>query len=202
MASQCYRARVGRVQHAADLVGSLSDISLPDGENQEFRLGDLWATQTVVLIHLRHFGCILCRHYASKLRDSNAAFEQAGARLVAVGTGGREYAKAFVTERKIPYLVLVDKQLETHDLIGIKSGGKLLVAKPNTLIAAGKALAAGERQGKAGPNPFLFGASNVIAAGGTLSFAWLNGDYQDNAPIDELIAAAWEAGRSQTAAAP
>lgn len=201
MGSQCYRAGVGRVQHAADLVWSLSDISLPDGDNQEFRLGDLWASQTVVLIHLRHFGCILCRHYASKLRNSNAAVEQAGARLVAVGTGGREYAKAFVTERKIPYLVLVDKQLETHDIIGIKSGGKLLIAKPNTLVATAKALAAGERQGKNGPNPFLFGAAHVIAAGGTLRYAWLSDDYQDNAPVDELIAAALEAGQDKSASA-
>jgi len=187
---------VGRVQHAADLVWSLSDISLPDGDNQEFRLGDLWATQTVVLIHLRHFGCILCRHHASRLRDSNAAFEQAGARLVAVGTGGREYAKTFVTERKIPYLVLVDKQLATHDLIGIKSGSPMGILKPGTLYAASKALAAGERQGKSGPNPFLFGASHVIAAGGTLRYAWLNRDYQENAPVEELLAAAQDAARA------
>jgi peroxiredoxin len=193
---------VGRVQPAPDLVGSLSDISLPDGDYVDHRLGDLWAAQTVVLIHLRHFGCILCRHFASRLRDSNAAFEQVGARLVAIGTGGREYAKAFVTERKIPFLVLVDKQLETHDLIGIKSGSKLSIAKPSTLAAAAKALAAGERQGKTGPNPFLFGASNVIAAGGTLSFSWLGGDYQDNAPIDELLAAARDAGRAPSAPAP
>jgi peroxiredoxin len=201
MRRQCYRAFVGRVQQSADLVGSLSDISLPDGDNQEHRLGDLWASQTVVLIHLRHFGCILCRHYASKLRDSNAAFEQIGARIVAVGTGGREYAKTFVTERKIPFLVLVDKQLTTHDLIGIKSGGRLLIAKPTTLVAAAAAIAAGERQGKTGPNPFLFGAANVIAAGGNLTFSWLNSDYQDNAPVEELLTAAAEATQSTAPAA-
>ncbi len=184
---------VGRVQHAADLIESLSTISLPDGDNQEFRLGDLWATQTVVLIHLRHFGCILCRHYAGRLRDSNAAFEAVGARLVAVGTGGREYAKTFVTERKIPYLVLVDKTLVTHDLIGTKSGSQLGVFKPSTLYHAAKALAAGERQGKTGPNPFLFGAAHVIAAGGALNYAWLNDDYQNNAPVSDLLAAAREA---------
>lgn len=187
---------MGRVQPAADLVGSLSDISLPDGDYVDHRLGDLWAAQTVVLIHLRHFGCILCRHFVSRLRDSNAAFEQVGARLVAIGTGGREYAKAFVTERKIHFLVLVDKQLETHELIGIKGGGRLMIAKPNTLVAAAKALAAGERQGKTGPNPFLFGASHVIAAGGVLCFSWLNGDYQDNPPIDELVAMARNADRA------
>ncbi|MFV8755075.1 peroxiredoxin-like family protein [Nannocystaceae bacterium ST9] len=190
---------MGRVQRAADLVGSLADITLPDGGDQNFRLGDLWATQTVVLIHLRHFGCILCRHYASKLRDSNAAFEHAGARLVAVGTGGREYAKAFVTERKIPYLVLVDKQLETHDLIGIKSGTQAGVFKPSTLLHAAKALAAGERQGKSGPNPFLYGAAHVIAAGGLLQYAWLNDDYQDSAPVDELLAAAQAAAATAPA---
>lgn len=191
---KCYLAGVPRVQQAPELVESLAEICLPDGDNQEFRLGDLWVDRTVVLIHLRHFGCILCRHYASRLRDSNPAFEHAGARLVAIGTGGREYAKTFVTERKIPYLVLVDKQLATHDLIGIGSGTALGVFKPTTLYHGLKARMAGERQGPAGPNPFLFGAAHVIGPGGELRYAWLNGDYQDNAPVPELLAAAQGVG--------
>jgi peroxiredoxin len=190
MALRCYLGEVPRVQHAPQLVSALAEVRLPDGDSHEHRLGDLWATQTVVMIHLRHFGCILCRHYASRLRDSNAAFEQLGARLVAVGTGGREYAKTFVAERKIPYLVLVDKHLSTHDIIGIESGSPLGILKPSTLYHGVKALAAGERQGPTGPNPFVFGAAHVIAGGGELRYAWVNGDYQDNAPVAELLAAA------------
>jgi hypothetical protein len=37
-------------------IAALSDLVLEDVAGAEHRLGDLWATQPVVLIFLRHFG--------------------------------------------------------------------------------------------------------------------------------------------------
>jgi hypothetical protein len=37
-------------------IAGLSDISLPDADGVEHRLGDLWADRPVVLVFLRHFG--------------------------------------------------------------------------------------------------------------------------------------------------
>ena len=159
---------MARVQHTSDLVFDLGQITLPDHEGHERRLGELWAEQTVVLVHLRHFGCILCRHYAAGLRDANSEVEAAGARLVAIGTGGRAYAAEFVREHEIPYLVLVDKHLGSHEIIGAKRGPPYGIFKPKVLAAAARAVLDGEMQGKTGPHPFVFGAAHVIAAGGLL----------------------------------
>ncbi|MCA9686456.1 MAG: hypothetical protein KC457_30085, partial [Myxococcales bacterium] len=122
------------------------------------------------------------------------------ARLVAVGTGGRQYARDFIEERGIPYLVLIDKTLESHGKIGIAEGPKLGVLRPRVLWAALKAFLAGNRQGKTGPNPFKYGAAHVIGPGGRLHYAWLNDDYHDNAPLDELLEAAARASGRQLAA--
>jgi peroxiredoxin len=185
--------QMARIQHTSDFVFDLVDTTLPDPEGIEHRLGELWADRTVVLVHLRHFGCILCRHYAAGLREVHPMFESLGARVVAIGTGGRQYAAEFVRDHAIPYTVLVDRHLATHDLIGAKRGTPYGLLQPKVLAAGVRALIAGERQGKTGPNPFVFGAAHVIAAGGMLRYSWLNDDYQDNAPIPELLEAAGEA---------
>lgn len=186
---------MARVQHTSDLVFDLAEITLPDPHGNELRLRELWAEQTIVLIHLRHFGCILCRHYAAGLREAHAEFEAVGARLVAIGTGGRQYAAEFVREHEIPFSVLVDKHLATHEIIGAKRGAPYGIFKPKVVAAAIKAALDGEMQGKTGPHPFVFGAAHVISAGGMLRYAWINDDYQDNAPVEELLDAAKEARR-------
>lgn len=177
------------VQRREEIVEGLSVVELPDWEGGTVRLGELWAEGPVALIHLRHFGCILCRRYAEDLRTAHDRFERAGIRLVAVGTGGRRYAREFVESRQIPYEVLVDKHLVSHDIIGVRSGHPLGLLRPSVLAAGARAIAAGQMQGKTGPHPFLFGAAHVIGSGGDLRFAWINADYHDHAPIASLLEA-------------
>jgi peroxiredoxin len=193
---------VARVECRPEVPTELAGIELVDADDRAVRLGELWTERPVVLIHLRHFGCILCRHYAGALRDFHADFEALGVRLVAVGTGGRQYAREFVAERKIPYEVLVDKHMASHDVIRVKQGPFVGIFKPRVLWAAVKALRYGELQGKTGPNPFKFGAAHVIGPGNVLHYAWINDDYHDNTPVEELLAiAAAAAGRQQAGAA-
>src|SRR6187399_2097370 len=89
-------------------LAALSALSLPDQEGTRHHLGDLWADQPVVLVFLRHFGCIHCREHASQLGERYAELQALGANLVAIGTGNERYAAAFVKDENIPYLVLVD----------------------------------------------------------------------------------------------
>jgi peroxiredoxin len=189
---------VAQVERRPEVPIELAGIELVDADDRPVVLGELWAEQTVVLIHLRHFGCILCRHYAGALRDFHADFEALGVRLVAIGTGGRQYARDFVAERKIPYQVLVDRHMASYDVIRVKQGPFVGILKPRVVWAAIKAWRVGERQGKTGPNPFKFGAAHVIGPGNVLHYAWINDDYHDNTPVEELlgIAAAAAGGGS------
>ena len=165
-------------------------MELVNPDSDVVRLGDLWAEQPVVLVHLRHFGCILCRHFAVKLAAEHPAFEKRGARLVAVGTGGRKYAREFVEERQIRYEMLLDKHTVTHEIIGARSGPPLGIFRPRVVAAAAAAVADGQMQGKTGPHPWIFGAAHVFGVGGEVRYAWLNHDYQDNPPVGELLVAA------------
>jgi peroxiredoxin len=193
---------VARVESRPEVPNQLAGIELVDADDRPVLLGQLWSERPVVLIHLRHFGCILCRHYAGALRDFHSDFEALGVRLVAVGTGGRQYARDFVAERKIPYEVLVDKHMASHEVIRVKQGPFVGILKPRVLWAAVKALRYGERQGKTGPNPFKYGAAHVIGPNNVLHYAWINDDYHDNTPVEELLAIAARAvGRQHAGAA-
>lgn len=45
-----------RVEPAPDLPARLAPITLPEADGGSVRLGDLWAHQPTILVHLRHFG--------------------------------------------------------------------------------------------------------------------------------------------------
>src|SRR5437016_5820610 len=89
-------------------LAALSNVTLPDQNGTPHRLGDLWRDRPVVLVFLRHFGCLHCREHAVELRDRYTDLQGQGIELVAIGTGDRRYAGAFVRDEQIPYLVLVD----------------------------------------------------------------------------------------------
>lgn len=37
-------------------LGAIEDVRLPDSDNNEVRIGDLWLDQPLVLVWLRHYG--------------------------------------------------------------------------------------------------------------------------------------------------
>ena len=146
-----------------------------------------------MLVHLRHFGCILCRHFASRLAREHAKLDAAGIRVVAVGTGGRRYAAKFAADRGIEFPVLVDRDLQSHNVIGALSGPPWGILRPAVVRSAVEAFRDGQRQGKTGPHPWIFGAAHVFAEGGELRYAWLNENYNDNPPLEDLLAEAMRA---------
>lgn len=187
---------MGRVTPNPDIARRLAEVSLPSAEDESTRVGDLWEDKALVLVHLRHFGCILCRHFAARLGEEYRRLTDADVRVVAIGTGGRVYAAEFARMRRIRYTILVDKHLQSHDIIGNLSGPSWGILAPKVLREGLRALAAGERQGKTGPHPWVFGAAHVFAKGGHLRYAWLNENYHDNPPLEELVAEGLAAAKS------
>lgn len=184
---------MGQVEASAQLSIELGRLRLPDPDGGEHRLADLWAKQPLLLIHLRHFGCILCRQFASRLHAHHREFAAAGVRVVAIGTGGRRYAREFVVDQGLEFLLLVDRELVSHAVVGARSGSPLGLLRPQVVRAGLRARAEGHRQGRTGAHPFVFGATHLFARGGRPRFAWLDADYRDHPPIDQLLAQARDA---------
>src|SRR6476661_7303672 len=100
-------------------LAALSDISLADSRGQTHRLGDLWRDQPVVLVFLRHFGCLHCREHVAQLRDQRDDIQALGADIVAIGTGDRAYAEAFVRDTGITFPVLLDDRAEAANAAAV-----------------------------------------------------------------------------------
>ncbi len=110
--------------------------------------------------------------------------------IAAVGTGDLEYARHFAEEHRVTFPLMVDDRSVSYRAVGTKKGSPLDLVKPSVLANGAKALGAGNRQGKPGRAPMVYGAAHVIRPDSSVTFAWINDDFSDNAPIDEVLAAA------------
>jgi peroxiredoxin len=168
---------------------ALSALSLPDQEGTPHRLGDLWQDQPVVVVFLRHFGCHNCRDHAVQLRDRYDDLQRQGIELVAIGTGDRRYAGAFVRDEKIPYLVLVDDDARAARAAAVNVASWYRLLHPSTWAASVQAWKRGARIHKAGKRVTQLGATFVLGPGDQVRYSHVDADSTDHAPVPEILAA-------------
>lgn len=123
------------------------------------------------------------------MRGSEEEINAKGARIVAIGTGDRRYAQAFIDDEQIPFLVLVDDDGTAADAAELKKGGWMQLAGPATMPGALKAAAAGHRQHRTGKRPRQLGATFVIGPGDVVRYEHIDADVSDHAPVEEILEA-------------
>ena len=113
---------------------------------------------------------------------------QAGAQVVAIGTGDERYAAAFVRDEHIPYTVLVDDHADAAHAASVEtvSWGKLLA--PSTWKATVATWRNGHKVHKAGKRVKQLGATFVIAPGDKVLYTHLDTDSTDHALADDVLA--------------
>jgi peroxiredoxin len=167
----------------------LSSISLADQHGTMHRLGALWADQPVIVVFLRHFGCHNCRDHAVQLRDHYDELQAKGIELVAIGTGDARYARAFVRDEKIPFLVLVDDHAEAARAAQVKVSSWYRLLHWSTWKASFEAWKRGARIHKAGKRVTQLGATFVIGPGDHVRYSHVDADSVDHAPVPDILAA-------------
>jgi len=171
-------------------LAALSACSLPDQNGERHRLGDLWADRPVVLVFLRHFGCLHCREHAVELRDRYDDLKAQGVELVAVGTGDQRYAGAFVRDEKIPYLVLVDDDAQAADAASVNNASWYRLLHPTTWAATVATWRRGHRIHSPGKRVTQLGATFVLGPGNEVRYSHVDADSTDHAAIPDVLAAA------------
>jgi peroxiredoxin len=171
-------------------VQALSEVELEDANGTKRRMGDLWAEQPVVLVFLRHFGCLLCREHATDLRERYADITAQQGEVVAVGTGSRRYAAAFVEEEKVPFPVLVDDDGRAARAASVQKVHFFkLVLNPRSWAGTRRAHRAGHRVHRAGRRVTQLGATFVVGPGNQVRYEHLDAHSADHAPLDVVIGA-------------
>lgn len=109
--------------------------------------------------------------------------------MVAIGTGGKRYAKAFIEDEQVPYEVLLDEDGEAAEIVGTNRLTTLSLVKPSQVMAGARALLKGNTQHNAGRRPFQLGATLVIAPGDRLLYEDFEDFAGDHADLDEVLEA-------------
>jgi peroxiredoxin len=123
------------------------------------------------------------------LREHKEDLEKGNATIVAIGTGDLSYAKDFKEKFTVPFPVLVDDPLISYHAVGAGEGSYIDWASPAMLKAAVKAGRSGFTQGKIGKHGLFLGATHIIRPDGSVPYAWVNADFQDDAPLEDVLAA-------------
>lgn len=189
-----------QVQAKNGLASQLAEVRLPESISAApTRLGGLWTERPVLLVHLRHFGCLFCRAHLTRLREHHRRIDGQGAKVVAIGTGDREYGRQIQAELRFSFPLLLDEGLQSYGAVEAGRGHLTDWILPG-VMRAGQAAAVetGARHGRPGKHISVLGATHVIYPDGSVPFAWLNGDFSEDASLErvlELLCATVKPGR-------
>ena len=123
------------------------------------------------------------------MRERYDEITNLGADIVAVGTGDRRYAEAFVGDTGIPFLVLVDDDAAAAHAASLRTLSWFQLLHPRTWKATRETSKRGYHVHKAGKRVKQIGATFVLGAGDRIRYEHLDADSTDHADIDEVVAA-------------
>jgi peroxiredoxin len=131
-----------------------------------------------------------------QLHRARSDFEAAGVPLVLIGQATPRHATHFRRRHQVDLPVLADEKRESYSAAGAKvaTAGELLGPKTvgrglmKTVGSGGKI-----RQGKVVGHPAQLGGAMIVKPDGTIPWSHLSEDASDNAPADEILAAARQA---------
>jgi peroxiredoxin len=123
------------------------------------------------------------------LRRSYPEITARGADVVAIGTGDVRYARAFVTDEDIPFLVLVDDDGAAAAAASVKRASWAALMGPASWSATRRVWKEGFRIHKAGKRVTQLGATFVIGPGPTVRYEHQARDSTDHAAVDAVLAA-------------
>jgi hypothetical protein len=129
------------------------------------------------------------------LRAHETEIKVRGARVIAIGLGGMDYARSFRQETGLEFPLLVDSELSTYHRIGLKKGNIFHLFRSDNFAWRKRARAAGHRQHSFGRDPFQLndpfqlGGTFVFGPGDVDHFTHVSRTFGDNAPLEAVIAA-------------
>ena len=123
------------------------------------------------------------------MRERYDEIRGVGADVVAIGTGDRHYAQAFVRDEQIPVLVLVDDDASAARAASLRTLNWFELLHPRTWKATRETSKRGHHIHKAGKRVRQIGATFVIDTGDRVRYEHLDNDSTDHAEIDAVVAA-------------
>jgi peroxiredoxin len=167
---------------------SLGSTNILDERGAPIELGSLWRERTVVLVFVRHFGCIHCRAHLAELLRARAELLARGVDIAIIGNGSPSFIAGFRDETGWPGPIYTDPSLAAYrEAELVRSVGATL--DPRSLGRAAKALLRGQRQGRTQGDQWQQGGVLVVDPNGAVRWRHASGRPGDNASPAQILAA-------------
>jgi len=122
------------------------------------------------------------------LRDHYPSIRDGGGEVVAVGTGNRRYASAFVAEERIPFPVLVDDHADAARAATVRRVSFVrLLTDRRSWPGTRRARAAGFRVHRSGKRVTQLGATFVLGPGDQVRYEHVDEHSADHAPLEQVL---------------
>jgi len=108
---------------------ALQRLSLLDEKNNEIPFVDLWKKGNVIVVFVRHFGCISCRAHVDQIWNKRKDLRAKKNKIVFIGSGTPASLKMFKSYLDVKdATILTDPTLQTFEACGLLNGFRFLMS--------------------------------------------------------------------------
>jgi peroxiredoxin len=167
---------------------ALGDLVVTATDGSAVRLGSLWASRPVVLVFVRHWGCLFCKEQVADFAARRADFEAAGADVVVIGHGEVKDAATFAASFAPGMRVLTDTTRAAYCAVGMKRGLRTSMSV-GVVTRAARAMGQGFRQSRTQGDPLQQGGVVVVGRDGATRYTFISDEAGLHPALDEVLAA-------------
>ena len=138
---------------------ALANTKIYESDGREVFFSDLYKQSRVLVVFVRHFGCIFCRQRLGDLKAAVTDLAQAGTQVAVIGNGTHLMAQAFAEELDLDVPLFTDPKRETYRLAGMKRNFGL---GPRAIMNAARSWKDGHRQGAVAGDVWQQGGAMVV----------------------------------------
>ena len=107
---------------------ALKRLSVLDEENKEILFSDLWKKNKVIIVFVRHFGCISCRAHVDQIWNKRKDLRAKKNKIIFIGSGTPASLKMFKSYLNVQdATIYTDPTLQTFEACGLLNGLGYLV---------------------------------------------------------------------------
>ncbi len=167
----------------------LGSLPIRDETGRSLATRQLWEKQSVMVVFVRHFGCVFCRQQLSELREIIPEIRNAGVELAVIGNGTWNFIQGFKEAIGLKSLsVYTDPSLATYKAAGMDRG-RTAMLDARWIVKGLKAFFSGHRQASTQGDALQLGGVLVVARGGRLLFKQASRFAGDHASPEQIRAA-------------
>ena len=147
-------------------------VNLSDGSVTELR--KFYEDKPLLVVFLRHFGCIFCREQVAELRGSPDL------NVVFVTMGTVEEAREFKERMESPHPFVSDPNKTLYSAFGLNRGSFAQMFNPQTFRRGFQATTSGYRQGRPVGDPWQLAGAFLVDQQGKILREHRSRDASDN----------------------